>query len=232
MARNRTCIMAICLALFGTSIGAVRAEDDPEKVEVEVKPAEVETHDDDDDLEHFKFYVGPAYVAPMGEEDVTFGTTTDAIESAKHVGWNFGFEGRFNRLLGIELDYVNSNQDVDFGGTTIGDANFQPLTATLNFHLIPTSIVDLYIGPSYTYVNWGDVKLNVDGSSITGQSGELRTDSTTGWGGSLGLDIGLGEHFAITMGVKYLDVDMDLPDTGQKIPVNPLLARLGVAVRF
>lgn len=232
MAKNRTCILAMCLALG--LYGVVRADDDDDPKPVDVDVEHHDHHDDDDDdhgIKHFKIYVGPAYVAPMGEDDITFGSTTDAIKNQKHVGWNFGAEGRFGKLIGIELDYVNSNQDVEFAGSSIGDANFQPLTATLNFHLIPSKVFDLYVGPSYTYVNWGDVHLNVNGNSVTGQSGDLRTDSAKGWGASLGIDFGIGKYFAVTAGLKYLNVDMDLPGFGSS-SVNPLVARLGVAGRF
>ncbi len=234
MRSYRTCFVALCFAFFGAG-GAVLADDDPptttetQTTTTTTTVEEKEHHDHD--TEHFKFYVGPAYVAPLGEEDITFSTTTDAIKNEKHVGWNFGFEGRFNRLIGLELDYVNANQEVQFGGTTIGDTTFEPLTATLNFHVIPSEHFDLYLGPSYSYVNWGDVKLNVDGSSVTGQSGELRTDSANGWGVSLGMDIGLGEHFAIMLGAKYINVGMDFTDGGT-VEVNPLMAKLALAVRF
>jgi hypothetical protein len=87
----------------------------------------------DDQETHFKIYGGPAYVAPMSDSDVTFGSVTETVEAEKQVGWNLGFEGRFNKWFGIEVDYVDANQDIDFGGTTIGDTNFSPLTATLTF---------------------------------------------------------------------------------------------------
>jgi len=74
---------------------------------------------DDDFDTHFKFYGGPAYVASMGDSNVTFGTVEDTIENESQVGWNLGFEGRFNDWVGIELDYVHANQDVSFGGSTI-----------------------------------------------------------------------------------------------------------------
>jgi len=178
---------------------------------------------------HFKVYGGPAYVAPMSDEDVTFGSVTDTVQAAEEVGWNLGIEGRFNDWFGIELDYVDANQDVDFGGTTIGDTNFSPLTATFNIHVVHTTVVDFYLGPSYSYVNWGDIHLNASGSGITGSS-DIGTDSSHGWGVSLGLDVGW-EHFVFTGGVKYLDVGLQVQN-GQSIPVNPLVARLGVGFRF
>jgi len=118
---------------------------------------------------------------------------------------------------------------VDFGGTTIGEANFSPLTATFNIHVVHTTVVDFYLGPAYTYVNWGDIHLNASGSGITGSS-DIGTDSAHGWGVSMGIDIGW-EHFVFTGGLKYLDVGLQVQN-GPTIPVNPLVARLGVGFRF
>jgi len=179
---------------------------------------------------HFKFYGGAAYVAPLSSEDVTVGSVTDAVQAEDQVGWNFGFEGRVIKLIGLELDYVNANQDISLDGTTIGSADFSPLTFSVNFHIVPTTIVDFYIGASYAYVSWGDIQLNQTGQTFFSTTG-LATDSVNAWGVSLGLDIGLGKNFAFTAGLRYLDLPLEVT-SGQSIAVNPLIARLGVAVRF
>jgi len=166
----------------------------------------------------------------MSDSDVTLGTVSDTVKAEKEVGWNFGIEGSFTNWIGLELDYVHANQDVKFGGTTIGNVNFSPLTATFDIHVVHTKVIDFYLGPSYSYVNWGDIHLNADGTTIHGSS-EIGTDSSHGWGVGLGLDIGLGKHFAFEGGLKYLDVSLQ-PQGSSSVSVNPLVARLGVAVRF
>jgi outer membrane protein W len=166
----------------------------------------------------------------MSDSDITLGSLTESVEAQEQVGWNLGIEGRFNKWLGLEIDYVNANQDVSFGGSTIGDTTFSPLTATFDIHVVHTKVVDFYLGPSYSYVNWGDIHLNAAGGGISGSS-EIGTESSSAWGASLGLDIGFGKHFAIQAGLKYLDVDLELSN-GQAAGVDPLMARLGVAFRF
>jgi outer membrane protein W len=207
MSKSRIGILASCIAVAAAIGPAVQAQDT-----------------------HFKIYFGPAYVAPMSDSDVTFGSLDETIEAEDQVGWNVGIEGRFNQWIGLELDYVNANQDVAFAGSTIGDTTFSPLTATFDIHVVHTKVVDFYLGPSYSYVNWGDVHLNSNGGTVTGSS-EIGTDSASCWGASLGLDIGIGKHFAIQGGLKYLDVNLEL-QSGQEVSVDPLMARLGVAFRF
>ncbi len=179
---------------------------------------------------HVKFYGGPAYVAPMSDSDVTLGGFSRTVKEEKRVGWNLGVEGRFTKWIGLEVDYVHANQDVTFGGSTIGDTTFSPLTATLNIHPVHTKVVDFYLGPSYSYVNWGEIHLNANGGTITGSS-TIGTQSANGWGASVGLDIGLGKHFAICGGLKYLNVDLEM-DNGQTADVKPLVARISAAIRF
>jgi outer membrane protein W len=216
MRTKRTLVLAVGLALVGAFSASARAE---ETVEA-----------DHGFTPHFKLYAGPAYVASMSDSDITLGTVSDSVKAEKQVGWNLGFEGRFNKLLGIEIDYVNADQDVSFGGSTIGDATFSPLTATLNFHIVPLKHFDLYLGPSYSYVNWGDIHLNANGGTITGGS-TIGTASAHNWGVSLGFDVAPWKHFAFYAGLKYLNVDLEM-DNGQTADVKPLVARLGAAIRF
>ena len=179
---------------------------------------------------HFKMYAGAGYVAPLSDGSTSLQSVYDNVKLEKQVGWNFGIEGRWGKLMGVEIDYMQAKQDVDFGGTVIGTTNFSPLTATLNFHVVHTTVVDFYVGPSYSYVNWGKVKLNSDGQAFFSTDG-LETDSSHGWGAGLGLDIGIGKHFVFTGGLRYLNVALQ-PSSGGSSDVNPLVARLGVGLRF
>lgn len=178
----------------------------------------------------FKIFGAAAYVSPLSSDDVTFGSVTDSLEASNQTGYDFGFEWRMSPLFGLEVDYVDAKQDVDFGGTTIGEANLQPLSATLNFHLIHGKVVDFYLGPTFSYVNWGDIDFNADGETLTGDSG-VPTDKESAYGASVGIDIGIGTHFAIIGGVRYLKLDLT-PENGEGLAVDPLISRVGVAIRF
>jgi outer membrane protein W len=179
---------------------------------------------------HIKLYGGAAYVAPMSDSDITVGSITDTVQAEQQVGWNFGFEGRIGKWIGLELDYINATEDIQFGGTTLGSTAFDPLTFSVNFHLVHSKIVDFYFGPSYAYVSWGNIELNQAGQAYFSTNG-LETDSANAWGLGLGLDIGLGKHFAFTGGLRYLDVAVEVQG-GQSAAVDPLIGRLGVAIRF
>jgi outer membrane protein W len=174
----------------------------------------------------FKVFGGLAYISPLDDEEVDFGTVKDSIEASEELGWTVGIEIRFTDAIGLELDAVRATHDIEFGGDAIGEIDFTPLSASLNFHIVHTTIVDLYIAPTATYILWGD--LEFDSSSL----GDLDAENDFAYGASVGLDIGLGDNFAIFGGVRWLNADIEPDDGDEEIGVDPLISRLGVAFRF
>lgn len=170
-----------------------------------------------------KMFAAISYVSPLSESDQDFGGVVDSLEAAEELGWEFGISGRFSERWGLELSYVNATQEVDFGGNSVGEIDFEPISVTLEFHLVPGRAFDLWIGPTVAWVRWGDLELN-DGTKI-------ETDAESAFGATLGIDIGLGDRVALTGAVRYLDADADLEGFAP-LAVDPLFARLGVAIRF
>ena len=179
---------------------------------------------------HVKIFAAASYVAPLSEEDVTINSVTQSVKNSDALGWEFGIEGRFNKWLGLQVDYIHVDQDVEYNGSTIGSTTLAPLSATFNIHVVHSKIVDFYLGPTYSYVDWGDISLNGPGSVFWGTN-NLGTNSEHAWGASLGLDIGLGKHVAIVTGLRYLRLDLT-PQGGQSAKVDPLFSDIGIAVRF
>lgn len=177
-----------------------------------------------------KVFAAVGYVAPFNDEDITVGAVTDTIEASSELGYDFGIEWRATPLLGVELDYLNATHDVDFAGGTIGEVDLQPLSLSLNFHLLRTNLLDLYVGPTVSYVSWGDIDLNADGQAALGVP-EVTTDSETAFGATVGVDIGIGERLAVVGSVRYLQVDVT-PEGGDGLAVDPLITRVGLALRF
>ena len=176
---------------------------------------------------NFKIYGGMAYISPLSEEDVDFGSVSDSVEASDEVGYNIGVEFRFAGRLGLEVDAVTATQDVEFGGSTIGEIDFTPVSATLNFHF-GGKVFDFYVGPTAGWVFWGDI----DFTSSSFSSAEGDTDDQFAWGAAVGLDIGFGGTFAITGGVRWLDIDLESSDGDATVGVDPLISRLGIAFRF
>lgn len=169
----------------------------------------------------FKIFGGAAFVSPLGEEDVDIGQVRDSIQASNELGWTVGFEARVNKGIGLEFDYINVTNDIEFGNRTITNVDLDPISFTLNFHLIPTRVVDFYIGPTVSYFIWGDLDLG---------NGRVSADNELDFGASAGLEIG-GEHFAFLGGLRWVAADLS-PSGGPSIKVDPLISRLGVAFKW
>lgn len=181
---------------------------------------------------NFKIFGAAAYVSPLSDTTVTIGSVRDSVEESNELGWAFGFEWRWGKLLGLEVDYINSTQDVEFGGTKIAEVDFSPISASLNIHVIHTKLIDFYVGPTASYVDWGDIE-------VTGSAGNfninrnINTDSELSWGAQAGIDIGLGDHLAVTGGIRWLKLDLTPDQSGSEdLAVDPLISRVGLAWRF
>jgi len=173
----------------------------------------------------FKIYGMAAYVAPLSESDQDVGGVTDAVKASSEFGFNFGLEFRVTPMVGLEFDYLYAKHDVE-GDTSglLGETTFQPISGTLNFHL-PVANLDLYGGPTASYVNWGDLEFASGGP-------DAKIDAEFGFGLSAGVDVSLTSNLAATGGLRWLNLQAEPEAGGEALDVHPLFARVGVAAKF
>ena len=179
----------------------------------------------------WKAFVAAGWVSPSGSEDIDLGEEVQKIEAGSETGYDFGIEFRLNKLIGLELDYLDATHDVEFGGTKVAAVDYSPLSLTLNFHLLHTNFLDLYVGPTVSYTQWGDIKVDEAYQDLL-EASSVATDSETSFGAQVGLDIGIGPHFAIVTGIRYTQVDITPSDGGDGLAVDPLMIRVGAAWRW
>ena len=168
---------------------------------------------------NWKVFIAGAYVDPLSDSSVG----GDEVSLSSEFGYELGVEWRPVNRLGFELAYLDVNQDIDINGITVGDIDFKPWNFTLNFHVINRSAFNWYIGPTVSFVDWGDADF--------GSQGTAEVDSETTYGASTGLTIGLGDTFALQFGVRWLDSTAE-DSTGDEVDSDPLFAEVGVAFRF
>ena len=170
----------------------------------------------------FKVYLAYNYVSPNGSESVSEDGVTETLEAADEAGYSLGFEWRLGKWAGLEFDYLRSDHDIDLGGVTVAETTMNPLSASFNFHLVHTKVLDFYFGPTLSYVNWDDVE-TTDGETLS-------TDSEFGYGAQVGLDISLIKSVAIVTGLRY--TKLAISADGEDVDVDPLFAKVGVAFRW
>ena len=172
-----------------------------------------------------KLFATANYVYPLTDDDADIDLITDSIELTDELGWEAGVEWRVNRLIGLEVSYLLTEQDIEFGGDTLGEIETGMWTGAVNFHPIAADAerTDFWFAPIIAFVDWDEIELRDGGSADV--------DSETAIGVAMGFDINIGETFAITTGLRWLSLDLDSDISGD-FGVDPLIARAGVALRL
>ncbi|HYV20350.1 MAG TPA: OmpW family outer membrane protein [Verrucomicrobiae bacterium] len=177
----------------------------------------------------FRVFATANWISPLAEDDIDFGAVQDSIQGSTEVGYEAGFEWRMNKLVGLEGSYLVGSNDFEFGNTDIGSLDSSAITAALNFHIIPTKIFDLWVAPCASWYSFDDFELD---SGVGG--GSVSIGDEWGYGAQVGFDIGLGKTFAITGGVRYVKLSVNSDDAAlnDDVGIDPLISRVGIAIRF
>ncbi len=168
---------------------------------------------------NWKVFISGAYVDPLSDSEID----GEDWNLSSEFGYEFGAEWRPVNRLGFELAYLDVNQDVEVDGDDVGDIAFNPINFTLNIHIINRSVFNWYIGPTVSFVDWGDFETAIGSFDVEGE---------TTIGASTGFTIGLGDTFALQFGLRYLDSTAESVELDEEVDTDPLFATVGVAFRF
>ncbi len=170
----------------------------------------------------FKMWAATTYVAPLSESQQNVGGVTAAVKASNEMGYQFGAEFR-GGYFGFAFDYMHAREDLQHADAgLLGTAAFEPISASMYLHL-PTPMLELYLGPTASYVNWGELDLNGGGTQ--------KLDPKLGYGISVGADFPLAPSFAVVGGMRWLKLEAK-PKGGAVIAVDPLISHIGLALRF
>ena len=169
----------------------------------------------------WKLFVGPSYVSPLSDSDVS--NVGNSIEASSELGYEIGIEWKGTDRLGFEIAYLDLDTDLETSLGTIGDISMRPWMFSMNFHVVDKNAFNWYVGPTLAYVGWSDLKLS------NGTRYDVDGEST--FGVSTGFVVGLGETFGIQFGLRYIDASIDA-GLADEISVDPLFAGVAVAFRF
>ena len=117
--------------------------------------------------------------------------------------------------------------DVMLDGTTIGSFKHLPPTLMGQYHFLPDSQIDPYLGAGVNYTRISSVDL------LGGTGGMER--SSVGLALQAGLDFKIDKLWSINLDVKKVQIRSDITVGGTKVSnarVDPLLVSLGVGYRF
>lgn len=169
-------------------------------------------------------------------------TEIDELELDSENGYgaalNFYWSDRFSTEFAGYV--VNSNVSRSLGtapAVALGELEMIPLTATLQFHLLPRGRFDVYAGAGVAYVLFDNVENAGDVGGIDLQQVEFEDDY--GFLGNAGVSLGITNNFAINIDAKYVPLKSSATAryttaSGQEFDfeVNPLIVSAGISLRY
>ena len=151
------------------------------------------------------------------DEDMGYGVSYNRF-------WFGGFSTEFAyQRLGADLTV--SFEDIT---ETAGDLDLDILSATAQFHFAPQSMISPYIGGGLAYVSGEAGSINED------EIDSVDLENDTNWLANAGLNINLGQRFAVFVDGKYVMYEArgeGDPDD-EAFDINPLIVSGGIKLRF
>ena len=171
---------------------------------------------------------GVLFALPTG--DLAMGD--DKLQLEDTFGAQASFEFLATGNLGIEPALTWGNHDAVVTGPQpdldIGEIDLLTLTFNFNFHVLPNSRTDLFLGPTIGYAFWGDLK-----SDLFAQNFAAEDEFTYGF--NIGVDVPCkSEHWAFSAVVNYLVLDVSLEGQAPQpdLSVDPFQFKIGIAYKF
>jgi outer membrane protein W len=178
-------------------------------------------------------------VDPHGDNN--FGTQVRSLDFDSANGYGAAVNVFWGNHLSTEFAAYVADSDVRVrpvgGGNDInGDLEIIPITATLQYHLMPEGRFDPYIGGGVAYVLFDNVDNTSDLNDVF--VGDIDFKDDYGFVANAGLSIDLTSKLALNVEGKYVPVDSaataHLPSGTEKvdISVNPLIFSAGLQFQF
>lgn len=123
----------------------------------------------------------------------------------------------------------------DLGGDIgqIGKTKHLPPTLSVQWHFLPNSDIQPYVGAGLNYTTFFDTKAQ---GALKGLGfKKLELEDSWGLAAQIGVDIRLSERWFMNADLRYIDIDSKVKLDGKKIgtaKIDPWVATVGVGYRF
>ncbi len=133
-------------------------------------------------------------------------------------------------VFGLSFDADMQFQDIEFKMDAV---ELIPVTLGLQYHFVPESRWDPYVGAGAAWVSASDVQsTDLDNLGV----GAIDLDDEVSWFANAGVGYRLGDHFGLALDVRYIDYGPTSTSkaTGatEELELSPLVTSLGLRVRF
>lgn len=198
-------------------------------------------------------HINPSESSNLGQQtDATYGAGTAAtlygdanaqLQVGSQTIPEIDFSYYITKNIAAELILaVGTRHDVKVSSTgvvnpNLGSVNFLPPTLTAQWHFMPDTMIDPYVGAGVAYVIGMDRSLT---ANTAGGSFPIHVERSN-WGGvfQAGVDINLQDKWLVNFDVKKLWVDTDVTldlGTGFKkidsLDIDPWVVSIGIGKKF
>ncbi|AKQ57756.1 OmpW/AlkL family protein [Bordetella hinzii] len=189
--------------------------------------APVQAHEEGDWL----FKVGATQVRPKSNNGSVLNGTVD-LDVNNSVRPSFTITYMATRNVGIELlGAWPFEHDIRGSGLgKIASTKHLPPTLSLQWHFLPDSTVQPYVGVGLNYTHFFDTKTT---GALSGS--DLKLKDSWGVAAQLGVDIKLSERWFMNADLRYIDISSKVKLNGERIGtarIDPWVATIGVGYRF
>lgn len=176
--------------------------------------------------------LGVTQVSPKSDNGNALGGTVD-LDVSSNVRPSFTVTYMATRHIGIELlgvlPYQHNIRDSS-GLGKIGTTKQLPPTLSVQWHFMPDSTVQPYVGIGLNYTHFFD-------THARGAIGDANLKLEDSWGlaGQLGVDIKLDDRWFLNADVRYIDISSKVKLNGQRIgtaQIDPWVTTVAVGYRF
>lgn len=186
--------------------------------------------------ERFEFRLRGIGVLPNSGGDTSIGGTPKADNAFVP---EFDISYFFTKNISAELILATSPHNLKLkdsalnpggGETDLGDTWILPPTLTVQYHFLPESAFNPYVGAGINYTM--PYKEDAAGGAIT----DLEADGSFGTALQVGADYWVNKHWGLNVDVKKIWVDVDAKVNGGavtgNVELNPWVVGAGVSYRF
>ena len=134
-------------------------------------------------------------------------------------GFEVDFEWYFHPRVGFEAASAGSaSAELSFDGNRVGTTTFSSFTLGINGHVIRAEKVDFAVGILAGRATYADFE--VESARAT-----FGTERDTTFGAQAFVDMTVGRKWAVNVGLKYLDTQLEI-EGSSKVDFNPVILRV------
>lgn len=170
--------------------------------------------------------VGGHNIDPTGG---TSNTSAGGVAVDSKFGLTLNLDYRLCKNLSVDvLGSQLFTHDIKLNGTKVGTTQLLPPTLTLQYHILPDTRFDPFIGVGVNYTHFWHERINAPGVG-------LHLSPTFGFAAQAGVDIALAPRWVLGVDVRYIQIEPDAYVNGTKIGtvnVDPLAYGVNFGYRF